>query len=218
MNRRFKFSLATLLLFMAFASVFLSHGTWALKLLSLRQDNARLRDEVGELSISDASKMHVTSVPTTTQDSWRWRVFVPHAARYRLGIAFNEIPAAGFLTPPIQDAVFDDELPSGELRLDAKLYRDGAGVWLLSVEVTAPNPADSGTITCPVKGPDLTWLDGTAFFSTKTGTTSNKIVDDNAPVALLRHRVVKHPSLPATFSKDDPSPGILIWLEPIDPR
>ena len=63
------------------------------KLLS--KEISRLRNLVGELSIDDDRKTHVIAVETLEHRSWRWRVFLPQGTKFRWGVVFDEIPAAG---------------------------------------------------------------------------------------------------------------------------
>jgi hypothetical protein len=50
----------------------------------LRDDNRRLRDEVGELTISDPSKIHAIEVRMKEPLIWKFHVWVPEGQKARV--------------------------------------------------------------------------------------------------------------------------------------
>ena len=101
---------------------------------------------------------------------------------------------------------FDDPLPVGEGLVEAKLYKNANDFWAVSVRTS------DAIMTCELNKGDLSWLDGSSFFRTRTGSKASRSIDASKVIPLLRHVVAKHDSLPAETTL--PNPGIMIWLEP----
>ena len=51
---------------------------------SLTQENRRLRDELGELSIDDDTKLHAIRTSSGEGLEWAWRIWIPEGHEYRL--------------------------------------------------------------------------------------------------------------------------------------
>ncbi|QEF97193.1 hypothetical protein Mal15_12310 [Stieleria maiorica] len=194
---------------MVIVGIAISHLRTSAELRVTKSENKRLRDELGVLTVEDETAVSLLAVPTAEQDCWRWRIHMPADLKLRIGIT-----DAGVIPLPRTQvnagenlAYFDDPLPVGENLVEAKLYLRGDGVWAVSVRTS------DATMTCALQNGDHEWLDGTAFFRTRFGSTTSRIVDSTKVIPLLRHVVVKHDSIRSPTSK--PNPGIMIWLEPV---
>ncbi len=186
-----------------------SHLLTSRELQTSNSENKRLRDELGRLTVKDASQLGLLAIPTTESNTWRWRIYMPADVQLRMGITdAGIIPTPGAPIAGANVGYFDAPLPAGEGLVEAKLYKGGDDVWTVSVRTS------DGTMTCELRNGDLSWLDGSAFFRTRIGSTESRTVDASKVVPLLRHVVVKHDSL--TPSSPNPNPGIMIWLEPAE--
>lgn len=209
MLRKPQFSILTLLMLMACVALLIACLRASSELEVIKAENVRLRNELGMLTVDDEAKLYVMSVPTTEQNAWRWRIHLPLDIKLRMGITdAGTIPAPGTAKNADSNlAYFDDPIPLGESVVDAKLYRNGEGIWTVSVRTS------DGVMNCSLVHGEQAWLDGSAFFRTRSGSRTTREVDASTTIALLRHVVVKHDSLPG--NSPQPNPGIMIWLEPV---
>lgn len=193
---------------MVIVAIAISHLQTSAELRVTKTENKRLRDELGELTVEDDTAVNLIAVPTTEQNTWRWRTYVPVDVKLRIGITdAGAIPLPGTEVGAEENVVyFDDPLPVGETLVEAKLYRGVDGVWTVSVRTS------DATMNCALRKGEHAWLDGSAFFRTRYGSTKARTIDSDKVIPLLRHVVVKHDSIKSPTSK--PNPGIMIWLEP----
>ena len=129
-RRPWAFSIQTLLAVVALVCVSTSHIFTSRELRSTRQELARLRDQVGELSIEDDQAVQVVSVPTPEKHMWRWRLHVPNSAQLVWVIAHDLLPPTGL--PRLDSGTFyrfDPAVP-GEYLVIAKLYKNGEGIFV----------------------------------------------------------------------------------------
>lgn len=191
---------------MVVVALAVSHLRTSHRLGTTISENTQLRNELGRLSVDDGSKLYLMSIPTTQENLWRWRIHMPTESNFRLGITdAGVIPVPGSpKTPGSNTAYFDDPIPPGESVVEAKLYRDGAGVWTVSVRTS------DGMMTCALRHGNLWWLDEGVFFKTHSGSRESTAIDATKTIPLLRHVLIQHESLVPAQTKR----GIMIWLEP----
>src|SRR5688500_10564334 len=70
------------------------------EIVPLREENRRLRDELGELFVEDDTKVHAIAVRSTEDLVWKWRIWIPEGRRYNIHATGEQIPAKGF--PKVQ--------------------------------------------------------------------------------------------------------------------
>jgi hypothetical protein len=165
----------------------------------LETENRRLRDEVGELSVDDDSRLHIIRVDTKNEFEWAWRVWVPEGRSYRLRVIGDRIPKQGFR----DDGGTTFLREPGEHFVRYRIGRD---------------PRDnrwSGTLSTRGAGISSTggeWVEWGSRTATTDGVgPTTETFPPGQRVLLARHRVSQAKS---SSDIEDPSAGFLIWLEP----
>jgi hypothetical protein len=87
-----RFSILTALLLMTIVGLAIVATRLWREVDPLRAELGRLRDEVGALSIDDPAKPCAIEVRTTSDDTWKWRVWIPEGRAYELHVATENIP------------------------------------------------------------------------------------------------------------------------------
>jgi hypothetical protein len=91
-----RFSLLTLMLVTAIVALSITVATLYREIGPLREEVARLRNEVGELNIDDPTKLHAIRIDTDSELEWKWRIWVPGGASYRLRGYGGQVPKEGY--------------------------------------------------------------------------------------------------------------------------
>jgi hypothetical protein len=165
----------------------------------LEAENRRLRDEVGELSVDDESRLHAIRVASKEEFDWTWRVSIPEGHVYRLRVVGDRIPGQGF--PDEGGAVFLRE--PGEHFVRYRIQRDPRdNRWSGTLSTR-------GASTSSTSGEWVEWGSRTAT-TDGVGATTEAFAPDER-VVLARYRVSQARS---SSDIEDPSAGFLIWLEP----
>src|SRR5688572_11247364 len=89
---RAKYSLRTLLILVAFACLAIGLYVVGTRLADAERELRALRNETGNLTIDDRSKVHVIAIEMDEQNTWRWRLFIPQGHKYSWNIAAEKIP------------------------------------------------------------------------------------------------------------------------------
>jgi hypothetical protein len=208
---RIRFSLKTLLVgTLAGSHVFTSYRS-----KKTHDENAKLRTELGYLTIEDRSKVHVVGLATHEDLTWQWRVYVPEGAKLVLKTATHDIPEFGLPA----DWHMASGCPPGEYSLTAAVRRDREGNWQLKV-------AGGGIrLRSNIPEPMTKWLDGrtaTKLWTAGGGGTETK--EDGKPLRLLRLLSQAHlpPGVSPTIGLNDEGPrgkasrigdGLMIWID-----
>jgi hypothetical protein len=129
--RRLRFSLRGFLVGIGAVCLLLSNGIALRELSELRRESQQLRDELGYLTITDASKPHVASASRMEDLTWRWRIYVPDRRRFAVYVDEGM---------PIHNRVY---VTSGENSLDAAVYLAPEGNW--QFKMIAANPSEGAS-------------------------------------------------------------------------
>lgn len=199
-----RFSLRSFLLSLFMVCLIGSNFFTAWELNRAREDNRRLRTELGELVISDPRKLHVVTVPTYEDLTYRWRILIPEGQVIRILQATREIPQSGY--PANFGASY---LPEGEYVLTVAVRRDHLGQWRL----TATNP--QGSVSMGIAQEDSAWLvDSPGASTSQAGAQETESFDPGERIVLLRDRTMQRQPDGSASSTPEPCDGIMIWLEP----
>lgn len=194
-----RFSLLTVLLVVTIVALTVAVTKLAREVGPLRVEIAKLRDEVGQLNITDRTKLHALRVETDNALEWKWRLWIPAGASYRLRCCGNKVSATGF--PEDGGTMYLRE--PGEQVVRYVISRDARdGRWKGKLH----------TSTGSVGGDDHVWVEWPSTRSTSSGVgSSTQSYAPHERVEIVRHLVSQSTS---TTDMEDPAAGFLIWLEP----
>jgi hypothetical protein len=206
-SRRPRFSLQKLLLAVTIAAMAIGLFAIAQRNYSLQsansrlaQENRRLRDITGELSVDDPSRVHAIQLRTQSELEWAWLVWLPEGSRYRLRCegGEGEIPEKGW--PAHGGTIWLGG--AGERRIHYSIRRDPVeGKWYGTLS------ASGGS----VGRDDHSWVEWNSKSSTTSGVgNTTESFRKGRRVELYRHRVWPGGST----GPSDLTAGFVIWLEP----
>lgn len=194
-----RFSLLTLLLVTAIIALSVTVAMLYRELIPLREEVARLRNELGELNVEDPTKLHAIRVETDNELEWKWRIWIPEGASYRLRGHGGPVPKEGY--PTTGGTTYLRE--SGEHVIRYRIRRDPRdGRWNGSLH------SPTGSV-----GKDhQPWVEWSSRTSTSGGVgSSTRSYETDQRVEIIRHRVSQASS---STNIEDPAAGFMIWLEP----
>ena len=202
MRLRPRFSLLTALLVTTIVGMAIVLVVQWRALGPLRAEVRRLRDEVGELSVDDPTKLCAIQVDTRDELTWKWRVWIPENRVYRLRLYGEEVPAKGF---PNEGGTIWLREP-GECVVEYRITRDPRdGKWYGGLKA---GPGSVGKDAQP-------WVEWKSRTSTTGGVGKDtRSFEPDQRVELTRHRVSQADS---SDDIEDPAAGFMIWLEPQAP-
>lgn len=202
-----RFSLKTLFLVLLFGSLAASNIFTSYRWKQAREENTALRKEVGYLVVDDPDKISLVAVPTLDELTWRWRIHVPDGSRPQVRISGQQIPVNEFST-----SYSATTAPSGDYVLTAAVRRNRFDEWTLTVSF------GSGSSTTSIDQRFAGWLEkqkgASGWSSSQAGTSGAEVHAPDEKFTLLRVRAMV-PSADGTSASttDQPSDGILIWVE-----
>jgi hypothetical protein len=174
----------------------------------LREENARLRGEVGELKVEEGTeyKLQAIAMPTSEDMVWKWRVHVPNRQNIFLSVHAGVIDNAGFPGSPGGHAI-----DPGEHVITVSYRQDHTGVWQWFV-VIEPDPRTRGTISLSNPVPDSLAKVIAGSHSTATSGVGSTVTlaEPGKPLELFRFRIF--PQAQSSPSGKDAGEGILMWI------
>ena len=173
----------------------------------LRAENQRLRDEVGEITIADPTKLHAIQVESGDELVWKWRVWLPAGHRYKLRSdgGEGEIPKSRF--PTTGTTIWWTTKPGQgeEIWITYEIKkRPASGKWYGGIKTKR---AAGGSDYHP-------WVESRdgARCSTYEGVGRvTKMGDLDERMLLTRWRTA---SVNRSSDIPDPADGFIIWIEP----
>jgi hypothetical protein len=200
--RRFRFSLQTVLFLFALAACGITIWQLWREVGPLRAEVRRLRDDVGQLTIDDPTKVHIIQARQPDELTWRWRLSIPKGRTYKLMWNGRHIPKTGFATPDAWTLVFD----AGEAMVEFRITKDPqTDTWRGRLWHNGHNLGDY----------EQKWVEWKphARNSRHEGVGMQTMVfNPDAPIVIARHRY--GPFAPKSDDIPDPALGFMIWLEP----
>ena len=207
-NLRLRFSIANLFLVLAFFVVFISHINTSLELARTRDSLRVAQAELGVLQIDDPRELAALSLPSPSRTQWRWRIQLPTTGTFRLRYVVGSIPQTGLPTDMSQVkesiSIFYDERDrqlSDPFVLNAGLAKTEFGTWRIkfSTHESSINPEIK-------EPPDWLDLNPRPSFTYVAGRSATDQCPPSESLVLLRYYE----------SKDDPTTGVLVWIEPVE--
>ncbi len=203
-----RFSLLSALLLMNIAGMAIVIVQMWREVGPLRQEVRRLRDEVGELTIEDETKLHAIQVRTNDEMTWKFRFWIPPGADVSLKFKWGNIPLNTYPNPDI----IKSHLHAGEQWVALSVQRDRAGEgWQCFLEC-----ARASDTTLPIPAADQWFLRPNGGFAGMGVGNGSKVDDaDDGTKTFLLQRYREAPLRSPISAMDDPNdlPGFIIWLE-----
>jgi hypothetical protein len=193
-----------------------------------REEIKRLRAEVGHLSIDDPKKAYAIAVPTSEEDTWKWRIYLPPGRTYTLHERsgrqlpqpsqhpgktwFDAVLRAGSGGSSSGSAI------QGELSFEAKLIQKDDR-WVLVTNYTKSDGSSStrGGGTDSIY-PDE-WLSERRSRPTRSDVPSvgQKEFEPGQPILLLHRMKPVITETPgggySSQMPDGPTEGFVLWIE-----
>lgn len=198
--RRASFSLLTVLLVTAIVALSIVVAKLYVELKPLRAQLKQLRDEVGELSVEDESKVYAISVRTADDFTWKWRVWIPEGRQYLLHYTSESIPKQGY--PRSHGTI--TIVRAGEMWIEYRITRGPR-----SGKMTDKLSASTGS---SVGSSEQSWVDSRSVSTGDGVGRSTTEFEPDEVVLLNRHRVST--TVNSSSMVEDPSQGFMVWLEP----
>ena len=220
-RRWLQFSLRHLLILTVFVGLIISHLMTSLRLREADQEIAKLRAETARLGEIDPEKVNIVSVPSLDPLVWKWRIFLPRGASFRIRQAFEDIPVTGL--PPSSGAyvsAWSPETPEEGILVTVQMARNVKGDFdLWFEEGRGASTMDTGLRVASTLGT----VDGETFeewrskapSTIREGGGETVVIDPSETIVLLRSRPSKRSESGAWTRDPDPTPGIMLWLEPV---
>jgi len=210
-RRHWQFSLRTLFVvvgIVALGAAFIASYRQFHEARLLREENARLRGEVGELKIEEGTeyKLQAIAMPTSEDMVWKWRVHVPARQSIFLSVYVGIIGNSGFPGSPGGNSI-----DPGEHVITASYRKDHTGVWQWFV-VIEPYPRNRGTISLsnPVSDSLAKVIAGTHSSATSGVGSTVTLAEPGDPLELFRFRIF--PQAQSSPSGKEAGEGILMWI------
>ncbi len=172
---------------------------------------AKLEAELGILTITDPSKVHILALRSKEDWHWRWRVYLPPGKTWKFTQALGEkVPMQGFDMSNVPHGSSSGTESKGEFTAEVWLARDINGRLRLNRQFAGSGVAsgisevDAGKL-----------LVGGSTSTHAAGMWTTAVHDPAGPIELLR--LHKYGSVPqpdgSTISSQMPYFGILLFLE-----
>lgn len=226
---RLRLSLLTALLLTTIIAMAIAITLLWREVAPLRQEVQRLRMETGYLTLDDPTKVHVISVPTFEEDTWKWRIYLPPGGTYTLHERSGRLPPRS-MHPGDDwfDALITDGSGSsssgsswrGEFTLEARLIKDGND-WVLATQhkSTDGDFAASGGTRSSIYQPSEDWLSDRRLRWTTSNihATQQSSFVPGEPILLLHMKKATITETPGGgYTKtmtDDVADGFALWIE-----
>jgi hypothetical protein len=194
-----QFSLLTLLLVATIIALSVTVAILYRELGPLRGAVSRLRAEVGELEITDPTKLHAIRVDAENDLEWKWRIWIPEGKTYRLRGHGGPVPKEGF--PSDGGTIYLRD--PGEHVIIYRIRRDPRDeLWKGTLHTTGGS----------VGSDHQPWVEWGSHTATGGGVGSSTVsFDTGQRVEIIRRRISRAKS---SDDIEDPAAGFMIWLEP----
>lgn len=201
-TRRAQFSLLTILLLIASAAVWMAFYSVSQDVQRMHSQLPGLRDVARELVIKDTQQYAAVFKAPTRWNEFIWNVYLPPVESpqksYKLCLAMDEIDETGLV-----DALASVAVGAGTHEIELRYQREKEQARL---EVLV----DGKPVTDEAR--PLDWESGSGSSGASQMTTSiSQSVDE--PLVLFRRRFMRKTSKQRSSVPNEPSEGILIWID-----
>ena len=213
---RARYSLRTLLILVAFACLAIGLYVVGTRLADAERELRALRNETGNLTINDRSKVHIIAVDVDEPNTWRWRLFIPKGHQYSWKAAAEKIPRYDVpqnaeITAVSNEPYWDRD---NEVLVTARLRRGEGDNWRLSVESRiGDSKHQMGGATLKIPAEKLQWnTDGASTDGRVAGSHGVKVFEPDEPIILLQRRQFERQPDGSIEPSPNPTSGFMIWL------
>jgi hypothetical protein len=213
-----KFRLSTFLIFIALVALAIHLIVQSRQLRDAKIELRKLRDETGQLTVEDRTKVHIRQIDSPEPGTWRWRVFLPAgiASRYGWSLAYGDIPAKGF-PKPTTNAFWNGPFyeTENEVLVTASLQKAGDGDWLMSVSSRIGNSKEQmGGASIVIPDEFLKAARTGCEVADFLGSKETDLLKPGQPIVLLKWRACGTMPDGSEGVTDSPTPGYMIWMRP----
>lgn len=170
----------------------------------LRQELRRLRDEVGELSVDDATKIHAMEVRTNDPLMWKFRVWVPAGQKAVAKARWGDVPRVGFPQP--KSSVYLN--PGEQWVTYCVKHSPSLDSWSVALESATGGSAE----TIQKNDRWWRWPESAGVWGEGVQNTTGVFKDDQDALVLKRWRVADTKNSD-DFKKMQTTAGFMIWVE-----
>jgi len=168
-----------------------------------------LRKELRFLDTSDKENVHVVALESPHELTWKWRIYVPQDRKLALKSVIGNLPLGDF--PENTGFMW---IHPGELVLTCMVSRNAIGEWTKTIRIEQDGSTSDVVSTIPAKKMDWysqagTWGESGILLNSGQQTFSGT---DN--VSLVWHRKIVNGKPGQIVDPQQPSEGIVFWLEP----
>ena len=201
-TRRPRISLQTLLLLVTIVAMALVIWQLNSELIPMREEVQTLRDETGQLTISEAEKIHAIQMATDYPLAWKWRVYIPDGRKVDLSHHTHQIPKES-----LPKTNGHEIAGPGEFVVTVKLDKQPDGRWRSSLSC-------NGVTTFQIFPEGASgWLtEGHSGSQFKQVHRTVSVEKSGEPFVLMRKRVFyKRGQIPPA-NEPALTDGLLVWL------
>lgn len=197
-----RFTLRTVFIVGSFLSLLVWHIITMRELTRVQRENREVRHQAGLLTVSDPTRVHAMAVPTVEDHTWRWRIYIPDAEKYRLCTRFVDLP--------------QDTVPKPHFRIDLE---PGNQVITATMRLNGTKPvlklgSEFRISTLPLSDASVKFFSrDTGFEWHQAGERASELAASGDPMVLLRHRRTLQVGKAHTVNMN-PTDGLMIWIEP----
>ena len=200
--RRPRISLLTLLLLLTIFAMGIALWQANSELIPMREEVQALRDETGQLTISDVEQIHAIQMATDYPLAWRWRVYIPEGRKVRLAHETHQISKE-----ELPEANGHEIAGPGEFVVTVTLDKQPDGKWRSSLSC-------DGVTTYRLFPEDANrWLtEGGSGSQFEQVFRTVSVERSGEPFVLLRKRVFYNRGQIPPSNEPALTDGLLVWL------
>lgn len=172
------------------------------------------RKKYYRLDLQNPNNIAAIQIPALfSRKLWQWRVHVPETGKFKIKAAYNDL--LPLRAPSQTESKIDLHLPPGESIVTVLVDKiDGKWTLVVGRHREEDTVTASETVICK----ETDWIDNRAYGATAAGKRGTEENDSNEPMVLIQLRDSNYDAngKPAPFN--NPSLGIMAWIEKTKPN
>jgi hypothetical protein len=216
MIRRIRFSIIGLLVLTLILALAASNVVSYRRLREVEPALEKLRNEVGELTVSDPRLVHAITIPSFEDSTYRWRLHLPGGRNFTLHAAAGQIPEDGLpeggSANTLVSHTYAPRTGDTEILQTVAVNRNQQRRWQLTID------DGNSSSTAPLPENLKPWLERASGRTWNVAGREKTVSEPKGkPLHLFRLRKAKELPGGAVTVDMQPTDGILVWIEE-DPR